>query len=488
MMRHMQNKHTSNVKVVTASLAPKMETKLSFRHPFTMLLAGPTSCGKSTWMKQALENNLIQPAPDRIIWLYEHWQPLYDQMKKSIPHIEFCRGIPNNLEHANFLNTTMNNFIVIDDLMIKASHDDRVCDLFTKGSHHRNLSVACLMQNLYYQGKGNRTMSLNSHYLVLFKNPRDMQQIMVLARQMYPNRPNQLIQEYEEAVATPYNPLVIDLKPDTPESERLRKNMSAPTAEPPLVHKSVMPCTPQSNKPDFHLSESICGSDTKDSCSSIPYNMPSCEECGTFFDDYEYLKHHLPCLTNKRFCPETEVNERPLKKIKTGSDEWAVWAQFLKLAEKPFKAKQRQKQSEYEINGYTERGAQSQAFNDFVPAMRKTLRHMLMQEWLRWNRLQQDQYIQKMLKTAQELKGKDDSWEEALSESLRRHKILFEYIIPLKDISSEDKPENLSDDDDEEVHGDDDENDDNEKDHSRAQEQNHAQKLSPWVCYEQIRM
>ena len=43
----------------------------------------------------------------------------------------------------------------------------------SSGSHHRNLSVIYTVQNLFHQGKGNRSKSLNSHYLVLYKNPRD---------------------------------------------------------------------------------------------------------------------------------------------------------------------------------------------------------------------------------------------------------------------------------------------------------------------------
>jgi hypothetical protein len=47
-----------------------------------------------------------------------------------------------------------------------------VCELFVEGSHHRNLSVACIMQNAFSKGKENRTMSINTQYIVLFKNPR----------------------------------------------------------------------------------------------------------------------------------------------------------------------------------------------------------------------------------------------------------------------------------------------------------------------------
>ena len=49
-------------------------------------------------------------------------------------------------------------------------------------------AVICIVQNLFHQGKGNRSISLNSHYLVLFKNPRDKLQILTLAKQMYPGQ------------------------------------------------------------------------------------------------------------------------------------------------------------------------------------------------------------------------------------------------------------------------------------------------------------
>ena len=68
-------------------------------------------------------------------------------------------------------------------------------NLFTKGSHHRNLSVIYIVQNLFHQGKGNRSISLNSHYLVLFKNPRDKLQILTLAKQMYPSETAWFIKE-----------------------------------------------------------------------------------------------------------------------------------------------------------------------------------------------------------------------------------------------------------------------------------------------------
>ena len=63
-----------------------------------------------------------------------------------------------------------------------------VANIFTNGSHHRNISVAFLVQNLFHKNKHIRTISLNAHYMVLFKNPRGASQFASLARQMYPNK------------------------------------------------------------------------------------------------------------------------------------------------------------------------------------------------------------------------------------------------------------------------------------------------------------
>ena len=101
-----------------------------------------------------------------------------------LPTIKFVKGIPEYLENDSYLDVNICNLIVIDDQMIEAGKDNRIVNLFTKGSHHRNLSVIYIVQHLFHQGKGNRSISLNSHYLVLFKNPRDKLQILTLAEQI----------------------------------------------------------------------------------------------------------------------------------------------------------------------------------------------------------------------------------------------------------------------------------------------------------------
>ena len=188
--RHMNSKH-SNSNLAPFNAMPYSTEKcqrFQFEHPFTCMVAGMTGSGKTVWVQSLLTQpyRMINLPPERIVWCYSQWQPAYMDMLVTIPNIEFVKGIPTPLEQDAYFNVNKRNLIVFDDQMIDAGKDKRIVNLFKRGSHHRNLSVIYIVQNLFHQGKGSRSISLNSHYLVLFKNPRDKLQVLTLAKQMYP--------------------------------------------------------------------------------------------------------------------------------------------------------------------------------------------------------------------------------------------------------------------------------------------------------------
>ena len=110
---------------------------------------------------------------------------------------------------------------MFDDLMTEVKFDQRIADLFTKGSHHRNISVVYLTQNLFPQRKACWDIILNTQYMVLFNNPIDRQQVATIARRIYPSTSAVFMKRFEQAASYPYRHLVIDLKSDTPEKDRL---------------------------------------------------------------------------------------------------------------------------------------------------------------------------------------------------------------------------------------------------------------------------
>ena len=196
-----------------------------WKHPFPALVASPTCCGKSKFVTRLLESgeDMIDGAPENIIWCYGMYQPAYDEMLKTIPNITFVEGVPGDLE--TLINPSMRNLVVIDDFMHELSNDQRMTNLFTKGCHHRNLSVIFILQNMFHRGKELRDMSLNAHYLVVFKSPRDSSQVNHLARQMFPGHVKYMQEAFEDVTKSPYGYLFCDLKPETPTDFRLRTNI-----------------------------------------------------------------------------------------------------------------------------------------------------------------------------------------------------------------------------------------------------------------------
>ena len=93
--------------------------------------------------------------------------------------------------------------------MAQSSKDKRISDLFTKGSHQRNLSIIYIVQNIFHQGKQMRNISLNAHYIVLFNSPRDKQQISMLARQVNSGKVQEFMRSYEDATSRPYGYLML---------------------------------------------------------------------------------------------------------------------------------------------------------------------------------------------------------------------------------------------------------------------------------------
>jgi hypothetical protein len=137
----------------------------------------------------------------------------------------FLQGLSENLNDDSFIDTRYPSVIVIDDLMRDATNSKDVCELFVDGSNHRNISVTCILQNGFSKGKENRTISINTQYIVLFKNPKDQIGPAILARQMYPSHPKKFMIKYTEATKIPYEYLFIDLRQNTPEEDRLKTDI-----------------------------------------------------------------------------------------------------------------------------------------------------------------------------------------------------------------------------------------------------------------------
>lgn len=200
------------------------------QHPFTCMVAGPTQSGKTHFVLKLIEerNASIYPPPEKIIWCYGVYQKAFATADKAI---EFEEGLPSN----DLLDPDKRTLLIIDDLMCET--DQRVTNLFTKGSHHRNTSIIYIVQNVFHKSKHSRDISLNTQYMVLFKNPRDVAQMSHLGRQIFPNKSKYFNEVFIDATSAPHGYLFVDLKQSTPDELRLRNDMFSEKGQTVYMYK-----------------------------------------------------------------------------------------------------------------------------------------------------------------------------------------------------------------------------------------------------------
>lgn len=191
---------------------------IRFKLASNIVIVGPSQAGKTTFVEELIENRciLFEPPPKRILWCSEHEMIKFKHIK-GLPKLEDIE--PYDL-------------IVIDDLFIEAAESKDISVLFTKYTHHKPCCIVFLTQNLFYQSKQQRNRALNTHYLILFKNPRDVTAIRILGSQMGIKNLQDI---YKDATEKPHSYLLIDYHQSTPDEIRLRSHV-LPSEYPPIVY------------------------------------------------------------------------------------------------------------------------------------------------------------------------------------------------------------------------------------------------------------
>ena len=187
-----------------------MKTPLvPFQAGSPIMVAGPTASGKTYWTNKLLSNNMFTQPVSSILYCYGVWQDYFEEME--IPNLEFHDG--------KF------HIIVLDDLMEHIVKSIETQNLFTKFCHHYNITAIFLTQNVFAQGPCSRSISINTHILVLFANKRDESQALNLGKQLYPWASKVFMEAYQDATSKSHGYLVVDCDPKSPRELKLRTNI-----------------------------------------------------------------------------------------------------------------------------------------------------------------------------------------------------------------------------------------------------------------------
>ena len=115
--------------------------------------------------------------------------------------------------------------MVFDDSCEEIFNDKEFSKLATAG-RHKKISVIYVKHNLFQQSKWSRTIDLNTTHIIIFKSPRDVQQIGLIGRQL--NNTQFLRESYELATKQPFGHLLIDLDPKTSDALQYSSNIVPP--------------------------------------------------------------------------------------------------------------------------------------------------------------------------------------------------------------------------------------------------------------------
>jgi hypothetical protein len=195
--------------------------------PSCSVIFGATGCGKTQFTRRLLlhRDQIFDHPIEKILYCYTAFQPIFDAMEKDISRIEFHQGLPSEQFLNEFTHDGGHYVCVLDDLQNAVVASPDMERLFCITSHHKNVNVLFLVQNLYAPGKHARSVALQAHYLIAMKSLRDRAQLAHLSRQVFGK--SRIIPEVFDDVAkeAKYPYLLIDLAPHSDDRFRLRSHI-----------------------------------------------------------------------------------------------------------------------------------------------------------------------------------------------------------------------------------------------------------------------
>ena len=192
-----------------------------FESPTSILIAGPSGSGKTYFVSRILEDPqyYFKNVKNNIHYVHGSWQPAFASVEKR--GIQFHENLPTVEDLDAWFSKTKGGILVLDDVMNEAVSSPHVVDLFTKHSHHRNINVIYLCQDLFPPGRYARPISRNAHYIIIFRNLRDTLATLHLLMQSFGHEWKKAFQAYKEATSKVHGYLIINVHPRGNERCRL---------------------------------------------------------------------------------------------------------------------------------------------------------------------------------------------------------------------------------------------------------------------------
>lgn len=168
--------------------------------------------GKTFYIARQLKDWASQGKRFTTIHLYyECDQPVYQDIEKSTDNLILHKGLSDFELSEDFEDSSC---IILDDLQTRLSRKEALVwleRLFSIFSHHKNLTIFLVFQNLFgSQGSSFNFVLRNCSYIVLFNSPQISSTLIQLQKSIFPYLPQLLIRAAKEFFDRKYRYFIID--------------------------------------------------------------------------------------------------------------------------------------------------------------------------------------------------------------------------------------------------------------------------------------
>ena len=171
--------------------------------PFNAIVCGSSQSGKTHWTRQLLNNLQLFDTPvAQVLWC--HGITTTTMPENGVTKIA---GLPDLNQLEQLAMDGKHRLLVLDDVLMETIENKQYLPkLFTKYSHHLNMSVIVLTQSLFDVG---RICRISAHYTVLFRNLSDQLNVSIYGRQVFSKELPYFMASFNDATARQYGWLMV---------------------------------------------------------------------------------------------------------------------------------------------------------------------------------------------------------------------------------------------------------------------------------------
>lgn len=214
-----------------------------------MLVVGPSSSGKSTFIEKWIEHidDLMDETvkPKRILYFAKYIDGMSEKIRTKI---ELFNHLPTSEDFENQSREPI--LIIIDDFQNDVFTNKDIVSAF-QGGRHNKISIIVLTQQLF--PKNNRDISLNSNLIVLMYNNRDSSGPLYLSRQLDCLNPKLMSRIFYASVTKPFEYLLINLMVDSHSALRYQTDIFADGSEVFMSHDQLSRLNNETDQKIFEI-------------------------------------------------------------------------------------------------------------------------------------------------------------------------------------------------------------------------------------------